>query len=247
MTAIDEPLGASNTASTDAPAPVARLKHPRATRWMHWVNFPVLLVMVWSGMRIYWANDVYSISIGSWTPFLFWPDAVNSALQLERRLALGIAYHLTFGWFFVLNGLAYVAFLAKSGEWRHIVPDRQGMRDVGRVVLHDLHLRKDEPPKGRYNAAQQLSYTAVLLMAALLVASGFAIYKPTQLKLLTGLLGGYETARMIHFTMTIGIMGFFVLHLVQVARAGWRNFASMITGYEVEPAPDTTTAGREDG
>lgn len=242
MTAIDEPPAPTPTAE---PARVARAKHPRATRWMHWINFPVLIVMVWSGMRIYWANDVYSISIGSWTPFLFWPDAVNSALGLERRLALGIAYHLTFGWFFVLNGLLYVAFLARSGEWRHIVPDRQALRDVPKVVLHDLHIRKDEPAKGRYNAAQQVSYTLVLVMAALLVLSGFAIYKPTQLKLLTTLLGGYETARTIHFTMTIGILLFFVLHIVQVVRSGWRNFASMITGYELETVEPAAHEGSE--
>lgn len=238
MTAVDEP-------PIEAPAaePVARLKHPRATRWMHWINFPILIVMVWSGMRIYWANDVYSISIGEWTLFRFWPDSINTALGLERRLAKGLAYHLTFGWLFVLNGLAYVTFLARSGEWRHIVPDRQAVKDVPKVVLHDLHLRKDEPAKGRYNAAQQLSYTAVLVMAAVLVLTGFAIYKPTQLRLLTAAFGGYETARMIHFIMTIGIALFFMVHLLQVGRAGWRNFASMVTGYEVEQPVDAPDAG----
>ena len=28
--------------------------HPRAIRWMHWINFPVLSVMIWSGLLIYW-------------------------------------------------------------------------------------------------------------------------------------------------------------------------------------------------
>jgi hypothetical protein len=27
-------------------------KHPRAVRWMHWINFPVLFVMIWSGLLI---------------------------------------------------------------------------------------------------------------------------------------------------------------------------------------------------
>ena len=31
-------------------------KHPLAIRWMHWVNFPVLFTMIWSGILIYW-ND----------------------------------------------------------------------------------------------------------------------------------------------------------------------------------------------
>ncbi|RLE19220.1 MAG: thiosulfate reductase, partial [Actinobacteria bacterium] len=34
-----------------APQPVARLVHPRAIRWLHWINFPLLMVMIWSGLR----------------------------------------------------------------------------------------------------------------------------------------------------------------------------------------------------
>jgi hypothetical protein len=36
-------------------------KHPLATRWFHWINFPVLAIMTWSGLLIYWANDVYRL------------------------------------------------------------------------------------------------------------------------------------------------------------------------------------------
>jgi hypothetical protein len=28
-------------------------KHPGAIRWMHWINVPVLTVMIWSGQLIY--------------------------------------------------------------------------------------------------------------------------------------------------------------------------------------------------
>lgn len=215
---------------------VATRQHSLAVRWMHWINFPVLLVMMYSGMRIYWADlrDPFAIGLFGWQWFEFWPDGVNSALQLERRLARGIAFHLTFGWFFVLNGLAYVTYLATRGRWRTLVPDRAALRDAPKVLAHDLHLRAEAPRQGKYNAMQRIVYTLVIVMAALLVASGFAIYKPTQLAPLTWVLGGYETARFIHFSMTIGLMVFFVVHVLQVVRAGWRNFASMITGYRVE-------------
>ena len=36
-------------------------KHPLAIRWFHWVNFPVLFIMIWSGLLIYRANDVHRI------------------------------------------------------------------------------------------------------------------------------------------------------------------------------------------
>ena len=32
-------------------------KHPRLVRYTHWINGPVLLVMIWSGLLIYWASD----------------------------------------------------------------------------------------------------------------------------------------------------------------------------------------------
>ena len=49
-------------------------KHPLAIRWFHWVNFPVLTVMIWSGLLIYWANDIYKIKIGGKELIHFFPE-----------------------------------------------------------------------------------------------------------------------------------------------------------------------------
>ncbi|HEV2246124.1 MAG TPA: thiosulfate reductase, partial [Terriglobia bacterium] len=51
-----------------------RAKHSLAIRWFHWVNFPLLAVMIWSGLWIYWANDVYRVGLGSFTLFRFFPE-----------------------------------------------------------------------------------------------------------------------------------------------------------------------------
>jgi len=99
--------------------------------------------------------------------------------------------------------------------------------------LHDLGFKKEKPSQGKYNAAQQLSYSAVIFMGALSILSGFAIYKPVQLHWLTAMFGGYQNARLIHFALTMGYILFFVVHVVQVARAGWNSFRSMVTGYEL--------------
>ena len=32
--------------------PVARLVHPRAIRWLHWINFPLLMIMILSLIHI---------------------------------------------------------------------------------------------------------------------------------------------------------------------------------------------------
>ena len=207
---------------------------------MHWVNFPLLTIMIWSGLRIYWANDVYDLSIGSWTFYEFFPDGFYEPLGLNRKLAKGMAWHFTFGWLFAINGVLYGLYTLVTGEWRHLVPDRRSIKESFLVLAHDLYLRKEAPPQGRYNAAQRLSYTGILILGAFAVLTGVAIYKPNQANLLTTIFGGYESARAIHFIITMAFIAFFVIHILQVIKAGWGNFFSMVTGYELDPKPKVT-------
>jgi thiosulfate reductase cytochrome b subunit len=102
-------------------------KHPLAIRGFHWINFPVLTIMIWSGLLIYWANDVCRIGLGNVTLLHFFPDWFYGALNLGSRLAEGMAWHFAFIWFFALNGILYVAYTIVSGEWRHLV-ERAGRR-----------------------------------------------------------------------------------------------------------------------
>ena len=208
-------------------------KHPLAIRWFHWINFPVLGVMIWSGLLIYWANDVYAVKIGGQQLIKFFPDSWYKALHIPFRLAEGMAYHFVFMWLFFINGLLYVAYTAASGEWRYLLPDRRSWREAWLVVLHDLRIRKTAPPQKKYNAAQRIAYSAIIFMGLGSLITGLSIYKPVQFKWLAWLCGGYEAARLEHFILTIGYCLFFVVHIVQVILAGWRNFQSMITGFEV--------------
>lgn len=208
-------------------------KHPLAIRWFHWINFPVLFVMIWSGLLIYWAYDPYKITFGSYTLVSFFPDGFYKFLKVPRRLAEGMAWHWVFMWLFMLNGLAYVIYTFASGEWRHLVPNRNSFRDAIQVTLYDLGLRKTQPPFVKYNGAQKIAYFSIMLMGVGSILTGFAIYKPTQFSWLTSLLGGYKAARLEHFVLTVGYVLFFFVHIGQVIRAGWTNFQSMITGFEV--------------
>jgi thiosulfate reductase cytochrome b subunit len=213
-------------------------KHPRAIRWTHWINVPLLTIMIWSGLRIYWANDVYNVGWGSVTLFHFFPGWFYRALELDQGLALGMAYHFTFMWFFALNGLVYVLYTFLSGEWRFLLPNLQTPREALQVVLYDLGFRKAPLPRAKFNGAQRLAYTAVILMGAGSLLTGLAIYKPTQLALLTSILGGYAWARAEHFALTVGYVLFFIIHITQVVRAGWNNFRAMVTGYELVPGKE---------
>ena len=212
-------------------------KHPLAIRWFHWVNFPVLSLMIWSGLWIYWANDVYRIGWGSTTLFKFFPKSFYQAFHLDHKLAQGMAWHFVLMWVFFLNGLLYVLYTFLSGEWRYLLPNRHSLREAWEVTLHDLGLRKTAPLVQKYNGAQRLAYTAVLLMGVGSLLTGLAIYKPTQFAWLTSLLGGYGAARVEHFVLTIGYVLFFVVHVAQVVRAGWNNFRSMVAGFEIEDVP----------
>ncbi len=211
-------------------------KHPRVVRWCHWINVVLLSMMIWSGLLIYWANDIYRIGWGATTFFHFFPDWFYALFRLDHHLAEGMAWHFTLMWPFALNGLVYVSFTMISGEWRHFVPTRNWPREVLHVVLHDLGLSKEPLPRRKFNAAQQQAYVGVVLMGAGSLVTGLAIYKPVQLSWLTWALGGYPAARLEHFALTIGYVLFFVVHITQVIRAGWNNLRAMLTGFEIQPA-----------
>jgi thiosulfate reductase cytochrome b subunit len=206
-------------------------KHSRILRWSHWINFVLLSLMIWSGILIYWADDAY-IKIPKWV-------AVNFNIQF--RLAVGMGWHFFIMWAFLINGLVYVTYLWASGEWRGLVPNLKTFKELPTVILHDLGLKKDvvmikdhKDYKEKFNAAQKIAYTSAILMGAGSIITGLAIYKPVTLGWLTNILGGYKAARFEHFVLMIGFILFFIVHIIQVARAGWNNFRAMVAGYEIE-------------
>jgi thiosulfate reductase cytochrome b subunit len=218
-------------------------KHPLAIRWMHWINFPVLFTMIWSGLLIYWndsdnayqhAHEVYRIGLGKFTLVRFFPQWFYAKLHVPYHVTEGLGYHFFFMWIFALNGIAWVLYTWLSGEWRFLLPQRRSLRDAIQVTLVDLHLRKGLPPQTKYNGAQRIAYTSVAVMGAGMLLTGLAIYKPTQLHWLTMLLGGYEMARWLHFWITMALVGFFLVHVVQVVLAGWNNFRAMVSGLEIQ-------------
>jgi thiosulfate reductase cytochrome b subunit len=206
--------------------------------------------MIWSGMLIYWASDTYSITLFGHTYFKFFPEGFYKALHIPKRLAEGMAFHFLFMWFFAINGLLYVLYTLISGSWRELVPQRKSFKEAWLVLLHDLHIRQMAPPQNKYNAAQRIAYTAIIIMGFGSLITGLAIYKPVQFNTLTWLCGGYHAARIEHFVLTIGYVLFFIIHVVQVVLAGWNNFRSVISGFEVvneQPKPAIQPAPKEDG
>lgn len=189
--------------------------HPLVVRITHWINVLAVLIMLTSGWQIYNASPLF--------PFSF-----PAAITLGGWLAGALQWHFAAMWLLALNGLVYVVYGVVSGHFRRkLLPisPRGLLRDIaqalrGRLAHEDLSV---------YNAAQRAAYVALILMLAVLVASGLAIWKPVQLYWLASLMGDYEGARLLHFFAMAGVVFVVVVHVVMVALVP-RTFPTMITG-----------------
>jgi thiosulfate reductase cytochrome b subunit len=134
----------STSALSEQPRVLVAKKHQLLVRWSHWLNVPILLGLILSGMSTYWASPVYQhkpdpttgnvdfvADVGTWicahVPGLLHysspPDWVYDHMSLgPYLLADALRLHWFFAYLFMLNGLVYIAGLALSGEWRALLP-----------------------------------------------------------------------------------------------------------------------------
>ena len=141
---------------------------------------------------------------------------VPAQLRLGGWLAGGLRWHFTLAWPFVITGLAYVIFLAVSGEWRAMLFRPRDVPGAIQMTRYYLRLRADQPPQGKHNALQKSAYTFVLILAVLSILTGFAVAKPIQLSWLTAIFGGYEWARYWHFVAVWTFTAFIIVHVLAV-------------------------------
>ena len=199
-------------------------------RLAHWLNAIVLLGMIASGLQIYMAFRHFGPR-GEPYPNPFDGAALPEWSRLGGWLAGGLNWHFALAWPFVITGLVYLGFLAWSGEWRTLL---FRPRDVGPAIqmqLYYLRLRAGHPHQGKHNALQKAAYTSIIVLGAVSVLSGFAIYKPVQLAWLTSLFGGYELARYWHFWAVWIFVGFTLLHVALVFLVDPASLRGMITGW----------------
>jgi thiosulfate reductase cytochrome b subunit len=197
-----------------------RREHPLFVRVSHWINLIALVIMVTSGLRIYNASPI-------------WEFTVPEAMTLGGWLAGARQWHFLGMWILAINGAAYVLYNMLTRHGRETTLFRR--RDVGGLVpmiLYYLRIRKGRPAQQKYNPLQKLAYSIVPLLGVGSIVSGIAIYWPVQFSGIAALLGGYESARVVHFFCSTGFILFTAGHLLMVAFAGWWNFLSMITGWK---------------
>jgi thiosulfate reductase cytochrome b subunit len=183
------------------------------------------------------------------------PDWVYDHLSLgPALLAPALRLHWLCAYLFMLNGLVYAVGLVAGGGWRSLLPRPTDIRDAWSMLRYYVGLpfarlaRRPWPhPEcdAKYNALQRAAYFSVSLTAFLSVVTGWALHKPTQLYWLAALLGGYDTARILHFSLMCVYPLFLVPHLVLVFAGGWDTLRSMIVGWSARGARDTGLIDRE--
>lgn len=207
-----------------------RRAQPAAIRIAHWITIPLLVIMAGSGLEIFaWYPSFGPLNAQySWYPFR--NDAPPKWLRIGGWVGGARQWHFEFAWFLVLNGIIYLAYLIASGEWRRrvFIPTRDTSNALATLAYY-LRIRKTPPPAEFYNGLQRLAYTSAILFGVVVVLSGLAIYKPVQLQWLTAAFGGYDYARVVHFSCLALLVLFTALHVVLVALHP-RTIVAMVTG-----------------
>ena len=198
------------------PGRAERRLHPLPIRIMHWVNAVVMLVMITSGWGIY-DDDVI---IRGFHFSQFW--------RLGDWAAWSLNWHFAGMWFLIANGLTYLIYGLVTGRLREkLLPIRPA--DLIQTVVDTLHFKIAHEDITAYNAVQKLLYIIVILAGMAQVVTGLAIWKPVQFSGLVALLGGFQTARVLHFMGMAVIVGFLIVH-VALALLVPKTLWAMVSG-----------------
>jgi thiosulfate reductase cytochrome b subunit len=188
-----------NSRTSDDTRPI----HPAWLRATHWLNVIAVAILASSGWRIYNAAPFFDFEI-------------PREITLGGWLGGAILWHFAAMWLLAANGLVYLLCNAATGRlWTKFFP--LSPRTVVADLLAALRGRLSHADLHHYNAVQRAAYLFVIVDAVLLVLSGLVLWKSVQFPLLRELLGGYETARRVHFLAMAALAAFVLVHLAMVA------------------------------
>jgi thiosulfate reductase cytochrome b subunit len=206
-----------------APAGTVRPRHHAVVRATHWITTLAFLALLVTGgeillshPRFYWGETGNALS----PPLFKLPLPASRATVptgyhyvLPDQNGWSRYLHFQSAWLAVLTGLLYVAFGVWKGHFRrHLLPHR------------------DSP----YNPLQRITYLLVIfVLFPLVIWTGLAMSPgiASAIPAAVTTLGGQQSARTIHFFVTILLILFLLVHLVKIWLAGFRKLVGpMITG-----------------
>ena len=223
----------------------------RVTHWLTTIAFVALLVsgveVLLSHPRFYWGETG---NVGETPLFTLPVPASRSSVPTGYGYVLpdqnGWSRYLHFqsAWLLGLTGLIYLVSGLRSGHFRrNLVPASTDLRwpAVRRTLAE--HLRLSSSSFGdpwSYNLLQRSAYLLVIFVlvpaviwTGLAMSPGFTALWPATVTLL----GGKQSARTLHFAVSVALTLFVLAHVVMLVLAGFTaRMRAMITGHaEVHP------------
>jgi thiosulfate reductase cytochrome b subunit len=238
------------------PSPTAAPRHSALIRVTHWITtlcFFALLVtgveLVISHPRFYWGETGNDL-----TPTLFKipiPASRNLVptgygFVLPDQNGWSRYLHFQAAWLVILTGLLYAIAIALNGHLqRNLLPGKTDLSWRALSIAIADHLRFRRPSAAEawsYNPLQRLSYLFVIfVLFPLVIWTGLAMSPAfvSAVPAAVNLLGGQQSARTLHFFVSLALVLFLLVHVGMVWLAGFRSrMRTMITG-----RVDTNSAG----
>jgi len=229
-------------AATDTP------RHSAIVRVTHWITTLCFFALLVSGIeivishpRFYWGEAGNAL-----TPPLFKLPIPASRSQVPTGYGFVLpdqngwsrALHFQAAWVAVLTGLLYVVSGLFTRHFRkNLLPSGADLAPQALSVAIANHLRFKPPGEAEawsYNALQRLTYLLVVfVLFPLVIWTGLAMSPAvaSAFPAVVTVFGGQQSARTIHFFVSMSLFLFLLVHIVMVWLAGFRNrMRAMITG-----------------
>lgn len=230
-------------------APAAEKAIPRHSvlvRLTHWIATICALALLVSGMeivishpRFYWGEtgnpmtpSLFDIPIPASRPWV--NTGYNYVLPDQNGWSRNL--HFEAAWIIVFTGLAYVMAGLIGGHFRKsMVPSGVTRQALISEIADHLRVRKPRDVAARsYNTLQRVTYLLVIfVLFPLAIWTGLAMSPAvtSMFPFLATSFGGFQSARTIHFFVSLSLVLFLFVHVMMVWRVGFRNrMRGMITG-----------------
>jgi thiosulfate reductase cytochrome b subunit len=225
-------------------------RHRALVRVTHWITALCFLALLVSGLeivishpRFYWGENgnvltpaVFSFPIPSSRSTV--PTGYGYVLPDQNGWSRYL--HFEAAWVLVFTGLVYLTFGMFTGHFRrNLLPaatDRSVRALSSALADHLRFKRVAEFDGSSYNLLQRLTYVGVIfVLFPLVIWTGLAM-SPAFVSIIPStatVFGGRQSARTIHFLVSVLLVLFVLVHVVMVWLTGFRDrVIAMITGHQ---------------
>jgi len=208
----------------------------RITHWITTLSFLLLLLtgveIIISHPRFYWGETgnvltrpLFQFPIPASRGTV--PTGYNYVLPDQNGWSRYL--HFQAAWVLVFTGIVYVAFGLLNGHFRrNVTPTRTDLSRRALLSAFINHLRfglKDEAGLWSYNVLQRITYSLVIfVLFPLVIWTGLAMSPAiaSAFPALVTILGGQQSARTIHFFVSVFLSLFLIIHVLMISVTGFR-------------------------